>query len=149
MFKTILIPVDLEEPGFSRPAIEVALRELDRDGGKLHLMTVIPGFASPLVASYFDPAAVQKAHQAVDQHLVEFARQELPDDIQYDLSVHQGHPAERIVKQSKKVHADLIIMSAHHRGRLDSALLGSNSARVVERAKCSVLILRRWDEPEN
>jgi nucleotide-binding universal stress UspA family protein len=36
----------------------------------------------------------------------------------------------------------MIIMSAHHRSRLDSALLGSNSARVVERAQCSVMILR-------
>ncbi|NVK42861.1 MAG: universal stress protein [Oceanospirillaceae bacterium] len=146
MFKTILLPVDLEEPGFSRPAIEVALRELDRDGGRVHLMTVIPGFASPLVASYFDPRAVDKAHKAVDAKLVEFARQELPDDVHYDMSVHQGHPAERIVEEAKNIHADLIIMSAHHRGRLDVAFLGSNSSRVVERAKCSVMILRRWDD---
>ena len=146
MFKSILIPVDLEEPAFARPAIEVALRELDRSGGSIHLMTVIPGFASPLVASYFDPAMVEKAHQAVDQHLVEYAQQALPKDVPYTLSVHQGHPAERIVKQAKKIHADLIIMSAHHRGRLDTALLGSNSARVVERAQCSVLILRRQDD---
>jgi len=146
MFKNILIPVDLEEPAFARPAIEVALRELDRDTGTLHLMTVIPGFASPLVASYFDPAVVHKAHEAVDQHLLDFARQELPDDVRHHLTVHQGHPAKRIVEQAEKVHADLIVMSAHHRGRLDHALLGSNSSRVVERAHCSVLILRQWGE---
>lgn len=146
MFKNILIPVDLEEPAFSRPALEVALRELDRSGGNIHLMTVIPGFASPLVATFFDPAVVDKAHKAVDQHLIDFAAQELPEDVHHSLSVHQGHPAERIVQQAQKMKADLIIMSAHHRGRLDSALLGSNSARVVERAQCSVLILRHTDD---
>ncbi len=142
MFKNILIPVDLEEPAFAEPAIAVALRVRDPDGGSIHLMTVIPGFASPLVASFFDPAAVQKAHLAVDKHLVDFAAQQLPADVPHSLSVHQGHPAERIVKQAAVINADMIIMSAHHRGRLDSALLGSNSARVVERAQCSVMILR-------
>ncbi|GGO87624.1 universal stress protein [Marinobacterium nitratireducens] len=145
MFKNILIPVDLEEPDFARPAIEVALRERDPDGGCVHLMTVIPGFASPLVASYFDPATVEKAHEAVDQHLLDFAHKELPADTPHHLTVHQGHPAKRIVEQAEKIHADLIIMSAHHRGRIDHALLGSSSARVVEHAHCSVMILRRWE----
>ncbi|WP_020684003.1 universal stress protein [Marinobacterium rhizophilum] len=142
MFKTILIPVDLEEPAFAEPAIAVALRELDRDGGHIHLMTVMPGFVSPMVASFFDPAVLAKAHKAVDQHLVEYAATHLPADVAHTLSVHQGHPAERIIKEAAAINADLIIMSAHHRGRLDSALLGSNSARVVERAQCSVLLLR-------
>lgn len=142
MFKHILIPIDLEEPQFSDQAIEVALREVDRDGGELHLMTVIPGFSSPLVASYFKKSAVEKAHEAVEQHLLDFAHQKLPADVVRSLSVHQGNPAERIVKQAKRMAADLIIMTAHHRGKVDHALLGSNSARVVERALCSVLVLR-------
>jgi len=142
MFKPIVIPIDLEEPQFSDQAIALALREVDRDGGKLHLMTVIPGFSSPLVASYFKKSAVEKAHQAVEQHLIDFTQQQLPDGIARTLSVHQGNPAERIVKQAKRVGADLIIMTAHHRGKVDHALLGSNSARVVERAACSVLVLR-------
>ncbi|MEH6825131.1 MAG: universal stress protein [Motiliproteus sp.] len=142
MFKHILIPVDVEEPEFSDAALELGLREIDRDGGTLHLMTVIPGFSSPLVASYFKKSEVKKAHAAVDQHLLDYAQAKLPVDVQRSLSVHQGNPAERIVKQAKRIGADLIIMTAHHRGKIDHALLGSNSSRVVERAGCSVLVLR-------
>ncbi len=142
MFKHILIPVDVEEPEFSDAALELALREIDRDGGTLHLMTVIPGFSSPLVASYFKKSEVKKAHAAVDQHLLDYTQAKLPADVQRALSVHQGNPAERIVKQAKRIGADLIIMTAHHRGKIDHALLGSNSSRVVERAGCSVLVLR-------
>ncbi len=142
MFKQILIPVDLEEPEFSHMALELGLREIDREGGTLHLMTVIPGFSSPLVASYFKKSVVKKAHAAVDQHLIDFAEQKLPADVDRALTVHQGNPAERIIKQAKKIKADLIIMTAHHRGAVDHVLLGSNSARVVERAGCSVLVLR-------
>lgn len=142
MFKHILIPVDLEEPQFSDEAIEVGLREVDRDGGEIHLMTVIPGFSSPLVASYFKKSAVEKAHQAVEEHLVQFAKEKLPEGLKHHLSVHQGNPAERIIKQARRVGADLIIMTAHHRTKVDHALLGSNSSRVVERAGCSVLVIR-------
>tara|TARA_R110001583_G_scaffold13663_6_gene58252 strand:- start:402 stop:833 length:432 start_codon:yes stop_codon:yes gene_type:complete len=142
MFKQILVPVDLEEPEFSKVALDLALREIDREGGTIHLMTVIPGFTSPLVASYFKKSAVKKAHAAVDQHLLDYAEQKLPADVKHALSVHQGNPAERIIKQAKKINADLIIMTAHHRNVVDHALLGSNSARVVERAGCSVLVLR-------
>ncbi|WP_210394606.1 universal stress protein [Motiliproteus sediminis] len=142
MFKHILIPVDVEEPQFSEQAIAVALREVDSEGGEIHLMTVIPGFSSPLVASYFKKSAVDKAHEAVEQHLVDFAKAHLPEGVHYNLSVHQGNPAERIIKQARRMDADLIVMTAHHRSKVDHVLLGSNSSRVVERAGCSVLVLR-------
>ncbi|WP_240476471.1 universal stress protein [Marinobacterium rhizophilum] len=110
---------------------------------KTRQSTMRQGLVSPMVASFFDPAVVAKVHKAVDQHLVEYAATHLHADVAHTLSVHQGHPAERIIKEAVAINADLIIMSAHHRGRLGSALLGSNSARVVERAQCSVLVLRR------
>ena len=142
MFKQILVPIDIEEPQFSDRALVVALRELDPEVGNIHLMTVIPGFNSPLVASYFKKSAVDKAHEAIEQHLINFAEEKLPEGISRTLSVHQGNPAERIVKQARRNKADLIVMTAHHRGKVDQALLGSNCSRVVERAGCSVLVLR-------
>lgn len=142
MFKQIIVPVDIEEPSFSDKAIELALREVDRAGGCIHLMTVIPGFNSPLVASYFKKSVVEKAHEAVEKQLQALAQKMLPAEVNRTLSVHQGNPAERIIKQAKRCNADLIIMTAHHRSKVDHVLLGSNSSRVVERAGCSVLVLR-------
>ncbi|WP_339890809.1 universal stress protein [Neptuniibacter pectenicola] len=141
MFKQIIVPVDIEEPSFSDKAIELALRELD-SGGCIHLMTVIPGFNSPLVASYFKKSAVEKAHEAVEKQLQALAEEKLLPEVNRTLSVHQGNPAERIIKHALRCNADLIIMTAHHRGKVDHVLLGSNSSRVVERAGCSVLVLR-------
>jgi universal stress protein F len=143
MFKNILVPVDLEDTRFALQAIEVALRELDNQVGKLHLLTVIPGFTSPLVASFFDQASIEKAHKAIDQRLMDFANQAIPSVVPFALSVKQGHPAETIIDHAKHTDVDLIIMAAHHRSRLDHALLGSVSSRVVERADCSVTVLRQ------
>jgi universal stress protein F len=146
MFKNILIPVDLEDTLFALEAIEVALRELDNQEGKLHLLTVIPGFTSPLVASFFDQASIDKAHKAVDQRLAEFADEAVPSVVPCNLMVKQGPAAETIIEFAKETDVDLIIMAAHHRGLLDHALLGSVSSRVVERAECSVTVLRQWSE---
>ncbi len=142
MFKHILVPVDLNEPEFSKKAIEVAVREARLSKGEIHVMAVMPGFSSPLVADYFDAATVARARESVKAQLKQFAVDQLPTDITHSLSVHEGQPADRILHQAKHIQADLIIMKAHNRRHIEEMLLGSNSARVVERAHCSVMILR-------
>jgi nucleotide-binding universal stress UspA family protein len=54
-----------------------------------------------------------------------------------------GRAAEAIVEEAARFRADLIIMGSRGRGPLRSALLGSVSAEVVDRAPCPVLIARR------
>lgn len=54
-----------------------------------------------------------------------------------------GRPAEAIVEEAARFRADLIIMGSRGRGPVRSALLGSVSAEVVDRAPCPVLIARR------
>lgn len=142
MFKRVLVPIDLNEPDFSKGAIEAAIREARLDEGEIHLMAVMPGFNSPLVAGYFDASAVEKARNAVKEQLKAFAASSVPKDLHYSLSVHEGQPADRIIFQAKHIGADLIVLTAHHRSHLQEVLLGSNASRVVERAACSVLILR-------
>jgi len=53
----------------------------------------------------------------------------------------QGLPyEEEVLAQVRKV--DLIVMGSRGRGRLEAALLGSVSQRVVQEAPCPVLIVR-------
>jgi nucleotide-binding universal stress UspA family protein len=54
-----------------------------------------------------------------------------------------GHPADAIVEEAARFRADLVIMGSRGRGPVRSALLGSVSAEVVDRAPCPVLIARR------
>jgi len=149
MFKRILVPIDMNEPAFSERAVDIALREARLGNGQIHLMTVLPGVGSPLVADYFEPEALERARAAVRAQLASFTEAHMPTDISHGLSVHEGHPANCILHQAERMSADLIVMTAHHRGPLESALLGSNSSRVVERANCSVLILRGPADTEN
>jgi nucleotide-binding universal stress UspA family protein len=54
-----------------------------------------------------------------------------------------GRPADAIVEEAARFRADLVIMGSRGRGPIRSALLGSVSAEVVDRAPCPVLIARR------
>ncbi|NOZ58074.1 MAG: universal stress protein [Euryarchaeota archaeon] len=51
-----------------------------------------------------------------------------------------GHPAEEIINAAKEVNADLIVLGPHSKRR--TLLMGSVSKEVVERAPCSVLVVR-------
>ena len=54
MYNNILLPVDMEHTVESSRALKIAVEEARRSKAKLTVMTVAPGFGSPLVASYFD-----------------------------------------------------------------------------------------------
>ncbi len=53
-----------------------------------------------------------------------------------------GRPAEMIVDEAQRFRADLVVMGSRGRRGFASALLGSVSAEVVDRAPCPVLVAR-------
>lgn len=142
MFKKVLVPVDLGEPDFSKQALELAMREVRDNDAELHLITVVPGYGNALVAGYFSEADHSKAVKKVAKQLKQFAAEKLPARVKPLLKVYEGSPAESILRHIKRKEIDLVLLAAHHRSRLDEFLLGSVSARVAERARCSVLLLK-------
>lgn len=53
-----------------------------------------------------------------------------------------GNAANEIPRYAEEVGAHLIVLGAHGRGRLANALLGSVTNRVLQRAHCSVLVVK-------
>jgi nucleotide-binding universal stress UspA family protein len=53
-----------------------------------------------------------------------------------------GRPADMIVDEAQRFHADLVVVGSRGRRRVAAALLGSVSAEVVDRAPCPVLVAR-------
>jgi len=54
----------------------------------------------------------------------------------------EGPAAEAILHVAATRHSDVIVMGSRGLGRLEGALLGSNSQKVVSHAACPVLIVR-------
>jgi nucleotide-binding universal stress UspA family protein len=53
-----------------------------------------------------------------------------------------GRPADMIVDEAQRFHADLVVIGSRGRRRVAATLLGSVSAEVVDRAPCPVLVAR-------
>ncbi|MCW8885589.1 MAG: universal stress protein [Motiliproteus sp.] len=143
MFSKILLPIDLESTEFSDRALELALKGAHQSGTQLHLLAVTPGHSTPVVAACFQQAAVRKATRDAEKQLETYALQHLPKHIEATLTVLDGDPAEQVLSHARNIDADLMILAAHNRAWMDEGLLGSTSSRLVERARCSVVVLRR------
>ena len=142
MFSKILIPVDLENELFAEKAMAVAVQQAIDSNAELHVVTVIPGFGMSMVGSFFPEDAMEKALTAVTKKLKQYVNTKIPKSIKVSAKVLQGKAHKEILKESKAVGADLIVIPSHNVTRVDKVLLGSTTSKVVERAKVSVMVIK-------
>ncbi len=142
MYKKILVPVDLNENGFSDRAVELAVWHAKQSNAELHLLNVLPGMHMSMVASYFPKDAARKMKLDVEKQLQQFAKQHISDDVVYKVHIAEGKAYKTILNYAEKLSADLIIMPSHRRSKIDKALLGSVTSKVVQASPISVLVLK-------
>ncbi|MDX1488889.1 MAG: universal stress protein [Acidiferrobacterales bacterium] len=142
LFKKILVPIDMQELAFADKAVATAVEVARHQQATLHIMTVIPGFGMPIVASYFPPNAMQQASNQVKKELQAYVSKTVPNDVTATCAVAEGTPYEQVIAEAKKVKADLIVLHSHVRKHMEKVLLGSCAQKVVEHAPCSVWVLR-------
>lgn len=142
MYKQILVPVDLNENGFSDRAVELAVWHAKQSNAEIHLLNVLPGMHMSMVASYFPKDAAQQMRGEVEKQLKQFAQQHIDDDVVYKVHIAEGKAYKAILKYAEKLSVDLIIMPSHKRSKLDKALLGSVTSKVVQASPISVLVVK-------
>lgn len=141
MYSSILLAIDLnDDPGAHRVA-EAAFRLARDHGAALHVINVIPDFGMSIVGSYFSADQTRKMVENERKKLETWAAAEIPEGIQYDLTVIKGHVYDNILKTANRIGADVIVLGAH-KPELEDYLLGPNAARVVRHAKQSVFVVR-------
>ncbi len=142
MYKRILVPIDLQESDRPRSmALQKAVEICRSSNGELYVLTVVPDMGMPIVAQYFPPDAGDKIVADAENMLHDLVGAHIPDDIEVHHMVAQGSVHRRILRMAERVGADLIVIPAH-RMKLQDYLLGTNAARVVRHARCSVLVVR-------
>jgi universal stress protein F len=140
LFRTILVPIDLNEIAISRPAIEKAAAIAAQSGGALRLINVqslLPATFMDYVPADFDVAQQEKA--AAELGRVAEAVP-LPKE-RVSAKVRIGGVYPEILAEADEFGADLIVIGSH-RPAMSTYLLGSNAKTIVRHAKCSVLVVR-------
>ncbi|MEM5530134.1 universal stress protein [Gammaproteobacteria bacterium AS21] len=142
MFKKVLVPVDLQDTEFSVKTLKIAMKEVIENGGQLHIITVLPGFINSYVSSYLGEQDHQDAVKNAAKDLKHFAVTNVDDTLEPVLKVFEGSASEEINRYVRKQGIELVVIRAHQRSKINEFLLGSVSARVVERAYCSVFVVK-------
>lgn len=140
MFKKILVPVDIDYP---RTAAAVYKRAAEIAGlchAEIRLVSVMPGFSMPIVASYISDEIRQESVDKLKASLESFIAENCDPSVTY--KVRTGKHWEEVIRLANEWQADLIVVYHNHRRDVNEMFSGSCSRRVAEHAECSVLRLR-------
>lgn len=141
MFKSILLPIDLNEPSSWEKSIPAAIDMAKTYGAKICVMTVIPDFGKSIVASYFPADFSEKALAETTSTLKKVVADAFPADVKVEGIARHGSVYKEVLEVADSIGADLIVLSSHRPARSDY-LLGPNASRVVRHAKQSVFVVR-------
>ena len=146
--KTILLPTDGSE--CSAKATAYALSFAKQYGGRVVALHVVDQRWEEQARLVFAEVG-QDVTRRIREGYEEQARQILRDvteaagkaGVPVETKVLTGIPSEDIVRVARELAANLIIMGTHGRAGMPHLLLGSVAEKVVRRAPCPVLTVRR------
>jgi len=141
MFKSILLPLDLGDEAESKRLFAAGVDMARTADAKLHVITVVPSFSMPMVASFFPAGFEKDALEHGRKALADFVTEQPGSDIIKERIVGHGSVYKEIVKTANDLGADAIILGPGD-AQTGDFLLGHNAARVMRHASCSVVLLR-------
>ncbi len=138
MYDNVLIPIDSSDEVVGRNAIAEADKIIEK-ARKVTLLTVlpvIPSYVASELPADFNEGAEDKAVAELKKVAEDYNIQD-----KCSIVVKHGNPYPIILEIAKDIESDLIIIASHQPG-WESFLLGSVASKVVDHAKCSVLVQR-------
>lgn len=140
MFKKILVPVDIDYPKTAALVYQRAAEIGASTNADIHLISVMPGYSMPIVASFVSDAMVKEAKTNLKDALEAFIKENCKEATSFTIKV--GKNWDQITQEADKWGADLIVVYHNRRREENEAFSNSCSQRVMENANCSVLRLR-------
>ncbi|MBT6829480.1 MAG: universal stress protein [Rhodospirillaceae bacterium] len=141
MYKSVLLPLDLNEKSSWEKVLPAARDICHSSGGTLHVMTVLPDYGMTIVGQYFPEGAEGDALSAALAELKKITTEHVGPGVALEHIIAQGTVYEQILEVAERIDADLIAMAARRPGFADF-LLGDTAYKVVRRFQHSVMIVR-------
>ena len=138
MFKSILVPLDLDEPESWKKALPVAQALASSENALLSLGTVISDWDAARNAQW-SPPGLRRMIDEAERQLRKIASAAGCES--HDVHATIGAVGAGIIELAMQVEADLIVLASHKPGVKDY-LIGANALHVVRHAPCSVFVVR-------
>jgi nucleotide-binding universal stress UspA family protein len=145
MSEKVIVPIDLSQEAGWRLALPKALERVYQVQGTLHFITVVPYLPVHGWAFIEAEDPMPRIIAEAEKQLQALVREHVPGDIETEVVVRVGSPHREINRFAGEIGADLIVMASHDPD--ERALwVGSNAAKVVSGAPCSVWVVRKKRE---
>jgi len=144
MFNKILVPIDVDYPRTATAVYQKAATIAGLSNAEIRLVSVMPGFGMPIVASYISDEMREQTKNRYKETLEKFIGENCDKTVTY--RVRTGKNWEEIIKTADNWEADLIIVYHNRLRDINEVFSGSCSQRVSDNANCSVLRLRNVQE---
>lgn len=143
MISKILVPIDLETPLTTQALCKTASEIASKFNAEIQVMTVIPDYGTPLVASFFPENAQNKIKEESRAKLANIVKENFSVETKIAV-VKAPKRASAILSAIDEVKADLVMIGCRRKNsRNEQRLLGSTTMAVTDRAQCSVMVIRR------
>jgi len=141
MYKNILLAIDLNDETSCRKPLLSAVELARTFGARLHVLTVVRE-----VEAILEAKAATIAYEVIvsdlENRIDALIRRADASDLKPNVLVTHGASIyAEILGIAEEAEADLIVVGSH-RPAMKDYLLGTNAARVVRHARCSVLVAR-------
>lgn len=162
--KKILYTTDLSESGrYAFPYAASLTRRYNAELTVLHVVKADPELSRSLVGYISDELWENLKNQSLEEArevLVQRKRDntairkdigEFYEEIQksgsknsidYKIVVNLGYPVEKILEFAENENIDMIVMASHGNSKLEDAMMGSTTRRVLRRSTIPVLVVR-------
>lgn len=138
----ILLPVDIQDRQAAFREITKAMIYLGDRSVDMNFISILPGKPVPLLGSLMPSEELLSALAVLEEDLIELINEALPFLENYTTKAVEGSVHKEILKYADELQPDLIILPSHSHSKVENILIGSVTSKVVEKANCSVLVLR-------
>lgn len=142
MFKTILVPLDLNSEESWRKPLPLAVEMARASGGTLHFTTVVPDYGAALVQSHFPKDFERTSLDQARDEMEKLVAENVPDDVTFELHLEHGAIRTHVLARAKEVGADLILMASQQPDQFREFLVGSHADWIVRHSPISVFVVR-------
>ena len=149
--KTVLVPTDFSAD--ADRALDTVLHLFPAPHGAIKLI-LVHAFHLPVEYTAYGPIPtsvhyLEDVAGEAEQRLREVAKGYEREGLEVEAVCREGFAPDVIVEEAGARSADLIAMGTHGRSGLAHLLLGSTAERVVQKAPCPVMTIRRAKETQD
>lgn len=139
----ILVPVDFSD--YSKKALGYAVDFAKTFNAKLYLIFVLEPqiYPADFTMGQVIPTISTDFSDASKKELLRFADEVIGNKIPYETISKMGQPFYEIIETASEINSDLIIIATHGHTGVEHLLFGSTAEKVVRKAPCPVLTLRK------